>query len=76
MNSKQKWKVRLQRSLVQIEMALRNMKDEKATGPDNLPVEDLWKRLGRTGVNLLKDALNKVTDEEKVPDIIYAEKAF
>ena len=36
-----------------IEMALRNMKNVKATGPDNLPVE-LWKSLGRTGVNFLK----------------------
>ena len=52
----------------EIEMALRNMKNGKATGPDNLPVE-VWKSLGRTGVNLLKEALNKITDEEKIPDI-------
>ena len=52
----------------EIEMALRNMKNEKATGPDNLPVE-VWKSLGRTGVNCLKEALNKITDEEKIPDI-------
>ena len=32
-----------------IEMALRNMKNGKATGPDNLPVEVI-KSLGRTGV--------------------------
>ena len=51
-----------------IEMALRNMKNGKATGPDNLPVE-VWKSLGRTGVNFLKEALNKITDEEKIPDI-------
>ena len=30
------------------EMALRNMKNGKATGPDNSPVE-VWKSLGRTG---------------------------
>ena len=59
MNSKQKWKVRLQRSLVQIEMALRNMRDEKATGPDNLLVEDLWKRLGRTGVNFTEGRIEQ-----------------
>ena len=54
-----------------IEMALRNMKNGKATGPDNLPVE-VWKSLGRTGVNFLKEALNKIkiTDEEKIPDIM------
>ena len=51
-----------------IEMALRNMKNGKATGPDNLPVE-VWKGLGRTGVNFLKEALNKITDEENIPDI-------
>ena len=49
-------------------MALRNMKNGKATGPDNLPIEE-WKSLGRTGVNFLKEALNKITDEEKIPDI-------
>ena len=44
-----------------IEMALRNMKKGKATGPDNLPVE-VWKSMGRTGVNFLKEALHKITD--------------
>ena len=52
----------------EIEMALRKMKNGKATGPDNLPVE-VWKSLGRTVVNFLKEALNKITDEEKIPDI-------
>ena len=51
-----------------IEMALRNTKNGKATGPDKLPVE-VWKSLGRTGVNFLKEALHKITDEEKIPDI-------
>ena len=52
----------------EMEMALRNMKNGKATGPDNLPVE-VWKSLGRTGVNFLKEALNNITDEEKITDI-------
>ena len=52
----------------EIEMALRNMKNGKAAGPDNLPVK-VWKSLGRTGVNFLKEALNKITDEENIPDI-------
>ena len=50
------------------DMALRNMKNGKATGPDNLPIE-VWKSLGRTGVNFLKEALKKITDEEKIPDV-------
>ena len=50
----------------EIEMALRNMKNGKASGPDNLPVE-VWKSLGRSGVTFLKEALKKITDEEKIP---------
>ena len=46
-------------------MSLRNMKNGKATGPDNLPVE-VWNSLGTAGV---KEALNKITDEENIPDI-------
>ena len=58
-----------------IEMALGNMKDGKATGPDNLPIE-VWKSLGRAGVNFLKEALNKVTDEDNILDTaVYGEKA-
>ena len=49
-----------------IEMALRNMNNRKATGYDNLP-EEMWKSLGRTGVHFLKEALNKIND--KIPDI-------
>ena len=52
----------------EIEMALANMKNGKATGPDNLSVE-VWKSFRRTGVNFLKEALNKIIDEEKIPDI-------
>ena len=43
----------------EIEMALRNMNNGKATGYDNLPVE-MWKSLGRTRVHFLKEALNKI----------------
>ena len=52
----------------EIEMCFRNMKIEKATGPDNLQVE-VWTSLGRTGVDFLKEALNKITDQEKIRDI-------
>ena len=36
--------------------------------PDNLLVE-VWTSLGRTGVNCLKEALDKITGEEKIPDV-------
>ena len=36
-----------------IEMAPRNTKNGKSIGPENLAVE-VWKSLGRTGVNFLK----------------------
>ena len=52
----------------EIELALRNLKNGKAIGPDNLPIEVL-KSLERTGVNFLKEALNKITEEEKITDI-------
>ena len=69
-NSKQKWRPDDigEITSAEIEMALRNMKNWKATGRDNLPV-DVWKSLRRTGVNFLKEASNKITDEEKIPDI-------
>ena len=52
----------------EIELALRNLANGKAIGPDNLPIEVL-KSLERTGVNFLKEALNKITEEEKITDI-------
>ena len=45
--------------------AVRNMNNWKDT--DNLPVE-VWESLGRTGVNFLKESLNKIT-HKKFPDI-------
>ena len=52
-----------------IEMALKNVTNGKATGTDNVPVIliEVWKSLGRTGVNFLKEALNKINDGD--PDI-------
>ena len=55
-------------------MALRNMKNGIAAGPDNLfEVVELWKSLGRTGVHFLKEALNNITDDENQT---YGEKAY
>ena len=44
------------------------MKNGKATGPDNLPIQ-VWKSFGRTGVDFLKEPSDKITYEEKIPDI-------
>ncbi|ROT72113.1 hypothetical protein C7M84_009515 [Penaeus vannamei] len=43
------------------------MKNGKAVGPDNLPVE-VWKSLGIIGIEYLKQELNKIMEEEKIPD--------
>ena len=48
----------------EIEMALRNMKNGK------LLHLTTWKNLGRTGVNFMTEALNKITVEKKIPDIL------
>ena len=69
MNSKQKWRLTLQRSQVHILkplIALR--KNVKATGPDNLPI-DVSNSFGRTGENFKKEALYKITDDGKIPVI-------
>ena len=69
LNSKQKLEDDITEiTSAEIEMAIRNMKNGKPTEPDNLPVE-VWKSFGRTGVNFLKEALNKITDEKNIPDI-------
>ena len=49
-------------------MALKHIKNGKATGPDNLPIE-VWMSLARTGVNFLIEAWNKITDEANIIDI-------
>lgn len=47
--------------------ALRSMKNGKATGPDNIPVE-VWKSLDSDGLDLLLPLFNKVFKEENMPD--------
>ena len=47
---------------------LKRMKTGKAPGPDNLPVE-AWKALGSEGVDILWNLMDKVFNEEKVPEI-------
>jgi len=51
----------------EVEKAMKKMKNGKAVGPDNLPVE-VWKSLGIIGIEYLKQELNKIMEEEKIPD--------
>ena len=52
----------------EIEMVLRNIKIGKLLAR-TFPV-DVWKILGRSGEYFLKEALNKINDEEKIPDML------
>ena len=48
-------------------MALNGMKLGKAMGPDGIPV-DVWKSLGEEGVDMLLDLLQKIFEQEKMPE--------
>ena len=43
------------------------MKHGKAMGPDGIPV-DVWKSLGEEGVDMLLDLLQKIFEQEKMPE--------
>ena len=49
------------------EVALKGMKNGKAMGPDGIPVE-VWKSLGEEGVDMLLDLLQKIFEQEKMPE--------
>ena len=48
-------------------MALKGMKLGKAMGPDGISVE-IWKSLGEEGVDMLLDLLQKIFEQEKMPE--------
>ena len=50
-----------------MESALKKMKNNKATGPDEIPVE-AWRALGGEGVDLLWDLMIKIEQQEHIPD--------
>ena len=50
-----------------VEVALRGMKLGKAMGPDGIPVE-VWKSFGEEGVDMLLDLLQKIFEQEKMPE--------
>ena len=52
---------------VGIESALKKMKNNKATGPDKIPVE-AWRALGGEGVDLLWDLMIKIEEQEHIPE--------
>ena len=51
----------------EVEVALNGMKHVKAMGPDGIPVE-VWKSLGEEGVDMLLDLLQKIFEQEKMPE--------
>ena len=50
---------------VEVRSALKKMKNGKAVGPDNLPIE-IWKCLGEEGLKFLCEMLNKICEEEHI----------
>ena len=52
----------------EVEVALNGMKHGKAMGPDGrIPVE-VWKSLGEEGVDMLLGLLQKIFEQEKMPE--------
>ena len=49
---------------MEVESALKKMKNNKATWPDEIPVE-AWRALGGEGVDLLWDLMIKIEDQEE-----------
>ena len=51
----------------EVEVALKGMKHGKGMGPDVIPVE-VWKSLGEEGVDMLLDLLQKIFEQDKMPE--------
>ncbi|XP_068241089.1 uncharacterized protein [Palaemon carinicauda] len=49
----------------EVEQAVKKMKNSKASGPDNIPVE-VWKSLGEEGIDILWDPMQKIFNQEKM----------
>ncbi|XP_068224895.1 uncharacterized protein [Palaemon carinicauda] len=50
----------------EVEQAVNKMKNNKAAGPDNIPVK-VWKSLGEEGIDILWDMTQKIFNQEKMP---------
>ena len=51
----------------EVDVAFKGMKHGKAMGPDGIQVE-VWKSLGEEGVDMLLDLLQKIFEQEKMPE--------
>ncbi|XP_064121710.1 uncharacterized protein LOC135226196 [Macrobrachium nipponense] len=51
----------------EVRRALSKMKKGKGVGPDGIPVE-VWRCLGKEGINILWDLFNKIYQQEKISD--------
>ncbi|KAK3541761.1 hypothetical protein QTP86_003520 [Hemibagrus guttatus] len=51
----------------EVRKALKRMKNGKAVGPDNIPVE-VWKCLGEAAVEFLTSLFNRVLESERMPE--------
>ena len=51
----------------EVEAALRRMKEGKAVGPDDIPVE-AWKCLEEIGVKFLTNLINTILETERMPE--------
>ena len=54
-------------SVEEVRTGLRKMKNRKAQGPDDIPVE-VWIALGNKGVEFLVNFFNRLLQGEKMPD--------
>ncbi|XP_046397773.1 uncharacterized protein LOC124164487 [Ischnura elegans] len=54
-------------SEAEVDAAIKEMKNGKATGPDDIPAE-VWKLLGRNGVVILAELFNNIIIDNEVPD--------
>ena len=51
----------------EVKKQLKKMKNGKAIGPDGIPVE-VWKSLGEEGIDMLWDLMNKIYQQEMMPE--------
>ncbi|XP_063609077.1 uncharacterized protein LOC134783218 [Penaeus indicus] len=67
----------LEISRIEVQQALKKMKNGKATRPDGIPIE-AWKAMGEEGIVVLRMLRGKVMEEENIPTKIYwsLEKKF
>ncbi|XP_063602908.1 uncharacterized protein LOC134778904 [Penaeus indicus] len=58
----------LEISRIEVQQALKKMKNGKATRPDGIPIE-AWKAMGEEGIVVLRMLMGKVMEEENIPTV-------